>query len=257
MTSKPKNLASVSHTAIDAVEWLLHDGTVQRAGATPALLVESIVNAEPFRRGAQYQNRHNQHGLYYWPRTHQLIPYESALEMASLVELDFAGEAMRVLSQPFKVTFRVGAAVAFHVPDFLAVHANGDQVVYDIKPSAFMNDRSLAQFAETERVCAQVGWRYVVVNESAPTRAANLQYLRAARHGRCHPSPILFERLVDIFRTTRPLSAAAMLTDAVPALANEAARHLIWHDYLAVDLHDLIDFPTLARATAKEGTCCA
>lgn len=48
-----------------------------------------------------------------------------------------------------------------------------------------------------------------------------------------------------------------MLTDAVPALANEAARHLIWHDYLAVDLHDPIDFRTVAKATAKEGTCCA
>jgi hypothetical protein len=257
MTSKSRNLASISRTAVDGLEWLLHDGTVRRANATPALLVESIIDAEPFRQGAQYQNRHNQHGLYYWPRTRQLIPYESALEMASLVELDFAGEAMRVLSQPFKITFRAGAPVAFHTPDFLAVHASGDQVVYDVKPSAFMNDRSLVQFAETERVCAQVGWRYVVVNESASARVANLQYLRAARHGRCHPSPILFERLVDVFRTGRPLSAAAMLTDAVPALANEAVRHLIWHGYLAVDLLDLIDFRTVARATAKEGTCCA
>jgi len=142
MTSKPKNLASVSRTTVDAVEWLLHDGTVRRANATPALLVESMVDAEPFRRGAQYQNRHNQHGLYYWPRTLQLVPYESALEMASLVELDFAGEAMQVLTQPFQITFRAGAAAGFHTPDFFAVHANGDQVVYDVKPSAFMNDRS-------------------------------------------------------------------------------------------------------------------
>jgi hypothetical protein len=257
MTSKEKNLASVSPTAVDAVEWLLHNGTVRRVDATPALLVEPIVDAEPFRRGAQYQNRHNQHGLYYWPRTRQLVPYESALEMASLVELDFAGEAMQVLARPFQITFRPGVTAGFHTPDFFAVHANGDQVVYDVKPSAFMSDRALALFAETERVCSQVGWRYVVVNESAPTREANLQYLRAARHGRCHPSPALFERLLDVFRTSRPLSAAAMLTNAVPALANEAARHLIWHDYLAVDLDDPIDFRTVARSTAKEGTCCA
>lgn len=257
MTSKPKNPVGIPRTTVDAVEWLLHDGTVRRANATPALLVEPIVDAEPFRRGVQYQNRRNQHGLYYWPRTRQLVPYESALEMASLVELDFTGEAMQVLTQPFRITFRAGAAVGFHTPDFFAVHANGDQVVYDVKPSALVNDHSLAQFTETERACSQVGWRYVVVTESAPARVTNLQYLRAARHVRCHPSPALFECLLDVFRTSRPLSAAAVLTNAVPALANEAVRHLIWHDYLTVDLHNPIDFRTVAKATAKEGTCCA
>lgn len=37
---------------------------------------------------SKWQNRPNQHGLYFWQRTGQHIWYESALEAACLVALD-------------------------------------------------------------------------------------------------------------------------------------------------------------------------
>jgi hypothetical protein len=106
-----RSLATRTQDGLDTVQWLRPDGAVRTARASPELLHEPLWEAEPVRRGVQYQNRPNQHGLYYWPRTGRHVWYESALELACVVELDHHGEAVQ-----FTVQFRVPARSAGDLP---------------------------------------------------------------------------------------------------------------------------------------------
>jgi len=137
-TSRRKSTASLlarTSTGLDMVQW--------RSGRTFAvhdadrrLLEIPLVDVDPVRVGGQWQNRLNQHGLQFWQRAGQHIWYESALEAACLVTLDQAGEVERIDAQPFRLLFRFGAKSVRHDPDFFAIHRDGDQVVYDVKPFA-------------------------------------------------------------------------------------------------------------------------
>lgn len=147
-----------------------------------------LVDGDPIRTGGQWQNRPNRHGLYYWAPTQTHVWHESALESACLMALEFQGGVDRIAAQPFRLLFGAGASAVRHDPDFFAVHSNGDQVVYDVKPVARMTADAQAQFAETARICAAVGWRHEVLHEPDPVLARNLDFLRAARHRRCHPT---------------------------------------------------------------------
>lgn len=239
------------------MQWRRHDGTIHASRASPELLHKRLWETEPIRQGMQYQNRRNQHGLYYWSRTRQHIWYESALELACLIELDHQGTAVKVAAQPFRVLFRRDAPAIYHDPDFFALHANGDQVIYDVKPVVRIDEKARQQFDETARVCAGVGWRHEVLSETGPTRTINLSFLRAARLPRCHPPSEVFERLLDIFGAARPVGeAAAMVNRRHPALVMPYIKHLIWHRYLSVDLDQALDFDTTATTTISEGEPC-
>lgn len=252
-----RSLATRTEDGLDAVQWRRHDGTIRTARPSPELLHERLWESEQIRRGVQYQNRLNQHGLYYWPRTGRHVWYESALELACLVDLDYQGKVVQVAAQPFRLLFRRGAEAVYHDPDFFAVHANGDQVVYDVKPAARINEKARQQFAATAVVCADVGWRYEVLSETHPTRTINLGFLRPTRLPRCHPSSEVFVRLLDIFEAGRFLGeGAAMVNRRRPALAMPYIKHLIWHRHLSVDLDQALDFDTTATTTSEGEPCC-
>jgi len=251
-----RSLTTRAEDGLDAVQWRSPDRAVRTARVSPELLREQLWETEPIRRGAQYQNRLNQHGLYYWPRTGRHVWYESALELACMVELDHQGDAVQVAAQPFRLLFRRGAQAIYHDPDFFAVHGSGDQVVYDVKPARRVVDAQ-AQFAETARVCEQVGWRHEVLSETGPTRTTNLAFLRASRLPRCHPPSEVFVRLLDLFEAGRCLGeGAAMLNRRHPALVMPYIKHLIWHRRLLVDLDWSLDFDTTATTISEGEPCC-
>lgn len=224
------------------------------------LLELPVIDGLPIRTGGQWQNRPNQHGLYYWSRTSEHVWYESALEAACLVALDQGGTVDRIASQPFRLLFRSGATSVRHDPDFFAIHRNGDQVVYDVKPLARMSAEARAQFAETTRVCELIGWRHVVLNEPDPTTTTNLAFLRGARHNRCHPEAAVLEQIANVFAGGRTLGEGReMVNRRSPALAMPVIKHLIWHRVLSVDLSERLDFDTVATTAThtEENPCCA
>lgn len=254
----PSALLLRADSGIDLVQWRSPSG-IQTHDVGRHLLELPVVECDPIRVGSQWQNRPNQHGLYFWQRTGRHIWYESALEAACLVALDQNGEIDKIAAQPFRLLFRTGAKSVRHDPDFFAIHRNGDQVVYDVKPLARMSAEARAQFAETARVCEMVGWRHVVLNEPDPTTATNLAFLRSARHARCHPDPVILEQITNVFAVGRTLGEAReMVNRRSPALAMPAIKHLIWHRLLSVDLTTRLDFDTVATAVPNwdEKPCC-
>ncbi|MGI8417012.1 MAG: TnsA-like heteromeric transposase endonuclease subunit [Nakamurella sp.] len=250
-------LATRSPDGLDLVQWRRGDGGLQTAQPSPGLLAERLWEALPIRKGSQYQNRRNQHGLHFWPLAGEHVWYESALELACLVELNYAGEAVQIAAMPFRLLFRTGATATYHDPDFFALHASGDQVLYDVKPAGRIDGKAGRQFAETARVCRRVGWRHQALTEASPVRAANLRFLRPARLPRCHPDADMFARLLSVFDGGRPVGQGAAIVDRHPALAMTFVKHLIWHRRLAVDLDRRLDFDTTATTGQGSEPCCA
>ena len=247
-----------SPTGHDVLQWNDTSATLWTMSVSPSVLREDLMNVLPIRQGSQYKNRPNRHGYYYWQRTASHVWHESRLEMESLVELDFSGQVLAVAAQPFRMLFRSESACVLHDPDYLAVLANGDIVVFDVKPSSRMTPEVETQFAETARVCAAVGWQYQVLNEREPIRTRNLEYLRASRHSRCHPDQVLFEQALNVFEGGRTiLQGRSMLNRRHPALAGAYINHLIWHGHLQVDLSQRLDLSNTVKTTAKGESCCA
>jgi hypothetical protein len=150
-------LLSYTSTGADMLQWR----SGKRLETVPAgrkLLETPLADGDPIRVGGQWQNRPNRHGLYFWAPTRTHVWHESALEATCLTVLEYGGRVDRIAAQPFRLLFRTGAPALRHDPDFFAVHRDGDQVVYDDKPRARMTTEAQAQFAETARVCAAVGF---------------------------------------------------------------------------------------------------
>lgn len=240
-------VATCTPDGLDAVAWRDRGGALRTARADRRLLGEDLWRAGRVRAGAQYPNRRNRHGWYLWSGTGEYVWHESALELAALVQLDFSGDVQRVAAQPFRLLFRTGSPVAFHDPDFFAVHAGGDQVVYDVKPAARIDQKARTQFEQTGRLCALVGWRHVVLTGPSREQAANLGFLRAARLPRCHPPVGMAARLLQVFAGGRPIGQGATAAGrGRPGLVMPYIRHLIWHRVLLVDLDRVLDVGSIA-----------
>lgn len=239
----------------DALRW--HLGKREfTAAASPALLHEPLVETDPIRVGAQFQNRLNGHGRYYWQRTGTHVWHESVLELRSLELLDFGGEVVRIASQPFEITFRDGSGAVRHTPDFFGVHRDGEQVVYDVKPLGWMTDEVAVQFEQTARVCASIGWTHEVLHERSEMSTMVLTHLRKARHPNACPSADVTEHARSVFEDGRTLAEGrVMLNLRHPVLAMPAIKHLIWHRFLRVDVEQPLSLDSVAHATSKEGPC--
>lgn len=251
-------LAPRTRSGRDTLQWRPSD-IVETHDVTAKLVELPIVDGRPIRVGAQWQNRPNRHGLYFWPATGTHVWYESALEASCLACLDQSGVVAQIVAQPFRILFRTESAVTRHDPDFFAVLRNGDQVVYDVKPAARMSAQVRLQFEETARVCAAVGWRHIVLHEPEAVLNMNLGFLAPARHRRCHPPGDTFEQIRTVFGDGRTVQEGRlMINRRFPALSMPYIRHLIWHQVLAADLTKRLDFDSVLTTAPDrlETSCC-
>lgn len=252
---RPMRSAQPVDRAVDTVRWTIASKEFS-APATPALLHEPLVDSDPARSGAQYQNRINSHGRYYWQRTASHVWHESVLELRCLERLDFEGEVLRVAAQPFEVTFREGADTQRHTPDFFGLLRDGSQVVYDVKPLGRMTEKVQVQFAETARVCTAIGWRHEVLHEGSEMSTMVLSHLRKSRHPNSCPSTDVRDQARQVFADGRPLAQGReMLNRRHPALAMPYIKHLIWHGILRVDIERPLTLDTVVRSTSEEQSC--
>jgi hypothetical protein len=88
--------------------------------------------------------------------------FESHAEQQLLLVLDFAGELIEVLSQPFRLTFISADGPGDHIPDFLAVTRAGSWLI-DVRPGERIKAEDRVRFAAASEIALSCGWRYVVV----------------------------------------------------------------------------------------------
>lgn len=247
MTDKQHHPTELTSSALPAtVQWRTPDGTDKSAWATSALLDANIHFALPIRTGNRYPRQRNYHGKYYFSQTRRHVWHESLLEASVLTWLDMHCTIQAITSQPMTIMFADGLS---HTPDFLALHDDHRQVVYDVKPVKFLTDKVLSQFAKTRELCESIGWGYEVHTGFTDQVRVNLDWFAAFKHPGYHPGPVATARLLAAM--TGPMTvreAARTLGLGTLAEGRSAVYHLTWTQVLTVDLtHRISDTTPLER----------
>ena len=230
-------LPQVSGLALPAkVEWT--SPTTKRIRHRPAdhrLLNEELYRAHAARVPKRYHGQRSRHGLYYFSGTSAHVWHESGLEATTLRWLDMSEPIVAIASQPMTLIFADGSK---HVPDYMALLADYRQVVYDVKPRRFMNEKALQQFARTLEVCEHVGWEYEVHSDVTPQFQVNIRWLSAFKHTNFYPGEDVAARAFTASITV-PLTvrdAAEILCPGDLARGRSAMYHLVWIGVLSLDL---------------------
>jgi hypothetical protein len=239
----------------------------QRAGAAAGVEVEFIdAEGRPRReplsgcwnvafervaavRGfASFRGQRNRPGLWWFATTGEHVGHESWLERDRLMALDADPEVVGVAAQPMWLRWAAESGrLARHAPDYFARRADGTGVVIDVRPDQRIGEQDAAVFADTARLCAEVGWEYQRVGELGPVHAANLRWLAGYRHPR-FAQPGLAARLGEVFAEGAPLlSGAAASGDPVAVLP--VLFGMLWRGELTAELErDLLGPAMLVQA---------
>lgn len=203
----------------------------------------------PFRHPPSYKGMTHMPGLYWFSRTGQHVTYESRLELAILLQLDFNPTVTQVLSQPFVLHYKHDRSVRRHIPDFLVWHADGRMTVIDVKlKRALKHDKHLIAFNATQQACDLRGFQYSVQSEPALPFLDNLKWLAGYRT----PPPLLDlhgPALVEAVGAA-PLRLHDLVLRVGPKFeVRPVLFHLLWSGLLDANLqrplrdNTLIDLP--------------
>jgi hypothetical protein len=200
----------------------------------------SLEGAEPMRWITWRPRQRHRPGLQFLVSTGRHHGFESLAEQRLLLALDFAGELVDVLAQPFRLRFATTTGWREHTPDFLIVTHDG-RWLFDVRPAGRIGADDRVCFAAAGEAALASGWRYGVVTGWRPHVPATLDALSSQRRGlddRLGLQGELFEAVRAGPRRFGELVAATSL----PAVAHAHALHLLWHRRLGVDLaHPLSD----------------
>ncbi|MEU3521138.1 hypothetical protein ABZ770_38790 [Streptomyces sp. NPDC006654] len=152
-----------------------------------------------------------------------------------LLALDFAGEAVDVISQPLKISFGTCGKRRTHTPDYLAVTRRGVWLI-DVRPEPLIKEADRESFAAAAEMAVACGWRYAVAARWREHAFAGLDAMASRRRLRSVPlrlRPVLLAeaggragvrraRGGDGLRAGRPGPAAAPAM--VPAAGRRSGR---------------------------------
>jgi hypothetical protein len=216
------------------VSWTDANKVEHEALAGRTLLNEEIYLARRSRTGNRYQQQRPYQGVNWFSNTRTHVWHESLLERSSLLWLDFSSDIVAIAAQPMQMHFPDGTS---HYPDFLALHSDQRQVVYNVKPLKFINAKAKTQFANAAALCKLVGWSHQVISAQSPVETSNLDWLANFRQTRFAPTERAFTQLMDALVVPMPADAAA-LTMLYPGWNGALASifHLAWNGDIEFDL---------------------
>ncbi len=212
--------------------WRLSGSEV--ACAVRDLALMPVVGAEPVRRFAWQRGQRHRPGLQYLVSTGRHHGFESMQEQRLLLVLDFAGELVDVLSQPFRLRFQTRSGWREHVPDFLVWSRRGTWLV-NVKRPGGIGEGDRVCFAAAGEVAFAAGWRHVAVTGWRPNVLAVIDALSAQRRPLDDRLGLQGELLTAVTAGPRPFGELVEAT-SLPTVARTQALHLLWHRRLSVDL---------------------
>ncbi|HAN24558.1 MAG: TnsA-like heteromeric transposase endonuclease subunit [Microbacterium sp.] len=208
---------------------------VELAHARLALFDAAI----PWRTFRWYRKQQHMSGSYWSATMQDPVGYESRLEYANLLLLDFDPRVTWILSQPFLMQGDDRGKTRKHIPDYLVAHADHSVCVVDVKPAAKLGLPAVRDSLDwSRRVIERHGWEYRVLTEPAPVMFTNVQFLAGYRREfqfradevraamRAFTGPMTFGEAV---RTATPIAGDAQF-------ARSLVLHLLWKRQLRTDL---------------------
>ena len=216
------------------------------APLTPDLRDQELYRADRIRKPKSFRTQKNRHGEYSFASIQKLVWSESMLEAASLCRLDYGGTVQAIASQPM----RLDVGDFQHFPDYLALHNDGSQWLYDVKLARAIDADTRRQFEVTAEICKQIGWHYRVITELPDQAAVNLSTLYEHRLPSLTIDPAAVDMLVAQFEQGWTIADAI---DALPFAPASYARarvlHLLWQRVFFVDLGSQLSDATKLHLT--------
>ncbi|MFJ3628343.1 TnsA-like heteromeric transposase endonuclease subunit [Streptomyces albidoflavus] len=209
---------------------------VQELASIPAM-ASMPVRGFTWRAGQRHRP-----GLLHLSATERMHGFESLAERNLLLALDFLGEVVEVLSQPFKLQFATADGSEDHTPDYLVLLPD-TALLIDVRPGRLVKDQDLVKFAATERAASAVGWRYLVASGWRRQVLTGLDALSARRRPMSDRLGLQKEVLALVGERPRRLGELVEET-SLPAVARTHAVHLLRHRLLAMDLSQPLDDST-------------
>jgi hypothetical protein len=192
---------------------------------------------EPLRRFTWQTRQRHRPGLQYMVSTGRHHGFESLAEQRLLLALDFAGELLDVVSQPFRLRFATPTGWRNHTPDFLALTRGGGGVVVDVRPGERIGADDRVSFAATAEATLAVGWEYVVVAGWRPHVMGTVDALSSQRRPLVDPLGVQVGLLAFTSQNTGGVAFGELVANAsLPPLARAHGLHLLWHRRLRIDL---------------------
>ena len=205
--------------------------------------------AQPVRRFSWRTTQRHRPGLQFMVSTGCHHGFESLEEAKLLLALDFAGDVVTVIGQPFRLRFTGAAGPGEHIPDFLALTAAGTWLV-DVRPADLISkDEDRVRFAAASEIALSAGWRYALVAGWRPNVQTTLDMLSSQRRPLTDPLGVQDE-LLDTAGLGPVAFDELTMSSAFPPVARAHALHLIWHRRLAVDLAEPLTEQSTVRLAA-------
>lgn len=203
-----------------------------------------LTDIRPWRTFRWYRGQRHLPGTYWSARMEAPVGYESRLELANLILMDFAPDVESIVSQPFLLEGWDGERIRRRVPDYLLRLRDGGIRVVDVKPAHRLVVPKVRESLDwTRRLMAVPGWEYEICCEPNPTLLANVRFLSGFRWAdRFEEAEVeSARRVVDA-----PMGFAAAVRQASQVLDSRArARavvlHLLWRRSFESDLTRMLD----------------
>lgn len=201
--------------------------------------------ATPWRTFRWYRGQKHYSGTCWSSTERSHVIYESRLELARLLYADFDAAVHRIVAQPFLLKATVDRRVRRHVPDFLLIDEQGP-VVVDVKPIARLSNPKVCFALDwTRKLVEGRGWRYEVWSEPPATELDNVRFLAGFRNPRCFDDALV-ESIRQHKLVGRTLGEALSVDFGKPsALVRSAVFHVIWNQYLTLDLAEPLTGSTI------------
>jgi hypothetical protein len=194
-----------------------------------------VSGCEPVRRFTWRARQRHRPGLQFLVSTGRHHGFESLEEQRLLLALDFVGDVVEVLPQPFRLCFDTAEGRGEHTPDFLAVFRGGGRWLFDVRPAELVGGADAVRFAAADEAALACGWRYSVVSGWRPHVMGVLDALSAQRRPLDDPLGLRDQLLASVGAGARPFGELVAAT-SLPAVARAQALHLLWYRRLGVDL---------------------
>jgi hypothetical protein len=230
---QPKVVATTTDKTIDRVSWIDLTGVRHLRPASTALFDAGIVSGRPVRKPGRWRGQMTYPGKHWFASSGLHVSFESMLERSALMRIDFALDVVAIAAQPMRIQFADGGTT---VPDFLAEHRDGGQTVFEVKPSHALDEDRLARFAESARVCRDIGWGFQILTEADVVVMDNLELLAAYRHPLYIPPAEIQDRVLTAARGPLTLRQGALASGLPIRRGYAAVYNLAWRRQLTLDL---------------------
>ncbi|WP_431220094.1 TnsA-like heteromeric transposase endonuclease subunit [Leifsonia xyli] len=228
-----KAIKPIEPRSRDLVLWFDSRGAKHVENPSPALLHEPFHSTRRAREPVQYHGQLHRPGKYWFSQLDAHVWHESLFEKWALMFLDFLSPVESITPQPCMMQFEDGS---YHYPDYFIIHADGTQALLDVHFEGVVNDRIRRQFANTQRICDSIGWRYETFTAVDGALLKNVLLFSLSRHPRWAPTEPERAWLLEAVSNKCLDEVMAEHPETSPAVLTSQVYHLLWAGYLTADL---------------------